>query len=237
MHVSVVIFAGGMGMRMNSKIPKQFLEVDGKPIIIHTLEFFEKNKNVDDIVIVCKEDWIDYLKEKLSVFSITKVISVIAGGKTGQLSRYYGIKELEKKLPSLDDTIVMMHDGVRPLINDDLINRNIQTVRENGNSVTIAPAIETVITIEEGTIQNVIERAKCRMAKAPQCFWMKDILAVHDEAFAKGDIDNIDTASIMSKYGYKIYVTEGPTENIKITTPLDFYTFQAIYTARKEGRG
>lgn len=131
----------------------------------------------------------------------------------------------------------MMHDGVRPLINDDLINRNIQTVRENGNSVTIAPAIETVITIEGGTIQNVIERAKCRMAKAPQCFWMKDILAVHDEAFAKGDIDNIDTASIMSKYGYKIYVTEGPTENIKITTPLDFYTFQAIYTARKEGRG
>ena len=191
MHVSVVIFAGGTGMRMNSKIPKQFLEVDGKPIIIHTLEFFEKNENVDDIVIVCKEDWIDYLKEKLSVFSITKVISVISGGKTGQLSRYYGIKELEKKLSTLDDTIVMMHDGVRPLINDDLINRNIQTVRENGNSVTIAPAIETVITIEEGTIQNVIERAKCRMAKAPQCFWMKDILAVHDEAFAKGDIDNI----------------------------------------------
>lgn len=237
MHVSVVIFAGGTGMRMNSKIPKQFLEVDGKPIIIHTLEFFEKNENVDDIVVVCKEDWIDYLKEKLSVFSITKVISVISGGKTGQLSRYYGIKELEKKLSTLDDTIVMMHDGVRPLINDDLINRNIQTVRENGNSVTIAPAIETVITIEEGTIQNVIERAKCRMAKAPQCFWMKDILAVHDEAFAKGDIDNIDTASIMSKYGHKIYVTEGPTENIKITTPLDFYTFKAIYEARKEGRG
>ena len=237
MHVSVVIFAGGTGMRMNSKIPKQFLEVDGKPIIIHTLEFFEKNENVDDIVIVCKEDWIDYLKEKLSVFSITKVISVISGGKTGQLSRYYGIKELEKKLSTLDDTIVMMHDGVRPLINDDLINRNIQTVRENGNSVTIAPAIETVITIEEGTIQNVIERAKCRMAKAPQCFWMKDILAVHDEAFAKGDIDNIDTASIMSKYGHKIYVTEVPTENIKITTPLDFYTFKAIYEARKEGRG
>ena len=237
MHVSVVIFAGGTGMRMNSKIPKQFLEVDGKPIIIHTLEFFEKNENVDDIVVVCKEDWIDYLKEKLSVFSITKVISVISGGKTGQLSRYYGIKELEKKLSTLDDTIVMMHDGVRPLINDDLINRNIQTVRENGNSVTIAPAIETVITIEEGTIQNVIERAKCRMAKAPQCFWMKDILAVHDEAFAKGDIDHIDTASIMSKYGHKIYVTEGPTENIKITTPLDFYTFKAIYEARKEGRG
>lgn len=237
MHVSVVIFAGGTGMRMNSKVPKQFLEVDGKPIIIHTLEFFEKNENVDDIVVVCKEDWIDYLKEKLSVFSITKVISVISGGKTGQLSRYYGIKELEKKLSTLDDTIVMMHDGVRPLINDDLINRNIQTVRENGNSVTIAPAIETVITIEEGTIQNVIERAKCRMAKAPQCFWMKDILAVHDEAFAKGDIDNIDTASIMSKYGHKIYVTEGPTENIKITTPLDFYTFKAIYEARKEGRG
>jgi 2-C-methyl-D-erythritol 4-phosphate cytidylyltransferase len=237
MHVSVVIFAGGTGMRMNSKVPKQFLEVDGKPIIIHTLEFFEKNENVDDIVVVCKEDWIDYLKEKLSVFSITKVISVISGGKTGQLSRYYGIKELEKRLSTLDDTIVMMHDGVRPLINDDLINRNIQTVRENGNSVTIAPAIETVITIEEGTIQNVIERAKCRMAKAPQCFWMKDILAVHDEAFAKGDIDNIDTASIMSKYGHKIYVTEGPTENIKITTPLDFYTFKAIYEARKEGRG
>ena len=121
-----LIFAGGTGQRMGVKdVPKQFLEVDGKPIIIYTIEFFEHHKEIDEIYVVCIETWIDYLKYKLEKYGIKKVKSVIPGGKTGQDSIYLGLKEAEKYCNP--DDIVLVHDGVRPFITEDLISNNLYT--------------------------------------------------------------------------------------------------------------
>ena len=123
-----LIFAGGTGQRMGVKdVPKQFLEVDGKPVIIYTIEFFEKHKDIDEIYVVCIEPWIDYLEYKLSKTNIKKIKSIIPGGATGQDSIYLGLKEAEKYCDK--DTIVLVHDGVRPFISEDLITRNINDAK------------------------------------------------------------------------------------------------------------
>lgn len=233
-HVSAVIFAGGTGERMGSEIPKQFLEVDGRAIVVHTLVRFENNSYVNDIVLVCKESWIDYAKQLIKDAGLTKVKWVVPGGSTGQLSIYAGLAKLRDELMTTDDTVVLIHDGVRPLIDDETINSCINSVLVNGSAVTVAPAIETVITLDdENKIDRVVERGHCRMAKAPQAFLLKDILAVHDDAISCGKIDHIDSASIMSEYGYAIFCVDGPIGNIKITSPTDFHTFKAIYDMQK----
>lgn len=235
MRACALIFAGGTGSRMQSEKPKQFLEVDNKPIIVHTLDHFQKNESVNDIVVVCKEDWIDYLNDLISKYKLDKVKWVVPGGSTGQLSIYNGLMKLKKELPTVEDTVVLIHDGVRPVINQKVINENIKTVQEKGTSITVTPAIETVITIDDkGMIKDTVERAKCRMAKAPQCFWLKDIISVHEDAYAKGNTNMIDSATLMSSYGYKLHTVDGPSENLKITTPIDYYTFKTIYQILKE---
>ena len=128
-----VIFAGGSGKRMNTKSkPKQFLDLNGKPIIIYTIELFDNHPNVDGIVIVCIEDWIPYLKKMLSKFEISKVITIVPGGKTGQESIYNGLCAAEKYAAEKNDsdTIVLIHDGVRPLITEDTITDNIKKVKD-----------------------------------------------------------------------------------------------------------
>ncbi len=124
-----VIFAGGVGKRMgNTDKPKQFIEIEGKPIIIHTLEHFEKNKNIDAIIVASKAEWIDYLNDLLQKYNIKKVAKVVPGGPTGQMSIFNGIKCAKEMYG--EDSIVLIHDGVRPFITDDLINTNIETVKE-----------------------------------------------------------------------------------------------------------
>lgn len=233
MHVSACIFAGGVGRRMGAEKPKQFLEVDSKPIIVHTLEHFELNKKIDDIVISCKKEWIDYTWNLVKRYNISKVKWIVPGGPTGQLSIFAGLDELRKQLDTVENTIVLVHDGVRPLINQETINKCIEKVIESGTAITIAPAIETVITLnDDNTLNSVVERGHCRMAKAPQCFMLDDILSAHDDAMRKGKYDYIDSAALMSAYGFKLFCVEGPNENIKITTPIDFFTFETIYKMR-----
>lgn len=234
MHVYGLIFAGGIGSRMNYESkPKQFLEVDNKPIIVHTLEFFQKNPEVDEIVVVCVEDWIDYLKDKLKEFHIDKVKWIVPGGKTGQLSIYNGLKKLEENCADPDDAIVLIHDGVRPLINQQIIHDNIVEVQQNRTSVTVTPAIETVITVDEnGSVKDTVDRSACRMAKAPQTFYLGDILKAHKKVLAEGKENMIDSATLMSYCGHKIFTVEGPSENIKITTPSDYYIFKTLYAAK-----
>lgn len=229
-----LIFAGGTGTRMKNNKPKQFLEVDGKPIIIHTIEHFEKNDEIKGIVVVCKEDWIQYLKDKLIKYNIKKVFWIVPGGTTGQLSIYNGLMALDNAIEKKKNEIVLIHDGVRPLINDEVIVNNIRMVEKKGTCITVTPSIETVITIiDDGTVNNTVDRSKCRMAKAPQSFLLEDIINVHKDAYQKNNINNIDSATLMSSYGYKLHTITGPSENIKITTPMDYYTFKTIYAAKK----
>ncbi len=232
-----LIFAGGTGKRMRSgNTPKQFLELNGKPIIVHTIEHFDKHPQIDAIVVVCIEGWIDHLKSKLSEFGITKVASIVPGGTTGQGSIRNGLYEIRDKVaedPS--DTVVLIHDGVRPLINDKLISDNIESVRKNGNAITVVPAIETIIeTDSEGNIAKVADRSVCKLARAPQSFILSDILEAHRRSLEEGAQEMIDSAMLMQHYGTVLHTVEGPVENIKITTPMDYYVFKAMVELQED---
>lgn len=231
-----IIFAGGTGQRMNSKTkPKQFLELHGKPIIIYTLEHFENHPLVDGIIVVCVKEWIDYCKGLTSKFGITKVKAIIPGGITGMLSRYEGIKKAAELYP--EDTVCLVHDGVRPLIDEETIRKNIETVQKYGSAVTVAPAIETIaIKGEKNKVGEIIDRSKCQTAKAPQSFYLKDLLKAHQRVIEEGITDCIDTAYLMQMNGYDVYTVEGSPENIKITTPTDFYTFRALMDIKENSQ-
>lgn len=228
-----IIFAGGSGQRMNTRSkPKQFLDVHGKPVIIYTLEIFQEHKDIDGIILVCIESWIEYTKKLINKYNLTKILDVIPGGKSGQESIFLGLKTAYEKYDK--ESIVLIHDGVRPLINDGVITKCLDCVKQNGNAITIAPAIETIfIKNEDGTVGNILKRSDCELAKAPQCFYLKDIYNAHIQSQNENKCDFIDSASMMQYYGHKLYTVEGPAENIKITTPSDFYIFRAIMDARE----
>lgn len=235
-----VIFAGGVGNRMHSKDrPKQFLEMYNKPIIIHTLEHFEKHAEIDAIVVVCVEGWISYLEDLLYKFRIEKVQKVVPGGESGQLSIYNGLvaaKELAENAGE-KDAIVLIHDGVRPLISEKVITDNIEAVKTYGSSITSGIVKETIVEIDDkGGVLLVPDRAHSRVAKAPQSFYLKDILSSHEKALSEGVTDFIDSCTMMNHYGYALHMTDGPYENIKITTPDDFYTMRAILEAKENAQ-
>lgn len=232
-----VIFAGGVGSRMHSKErPKQFLEIYNKPIIVHTIEFFEKNEHIDAIAVVCVADWIEYFNKLVYQYRLDKVKKVVSGGKTGQLSIYNGLLAA-KEIAGDEKSIVLIHDGVRPLINSELITRNIECVKKYGSSITSGIVKETIVEIDDnGGIKLVPDRAHSRVAKAPQCFYLDDILATHLQALKEGKTDFIDSCTMMQHYGYKLQMTDGPYENIKITTPDDFYTMRAILQVKEDAQ-
>lgn len=230
-----LIFAGGTGQRMNSKTrPKQFLELHGKPIIIYTLEVFENHPDIDSIVVVCLESWIPFLLKKIQHYGISKVIDVVPGGESGQASIRNGVNALYEKCPG--SSTVLVHDGVRPLVDEETISRCIAGVAENGNAITAVPAIETIVQETNGAITDIIDRKACMMAKAPQSFVLKELKQAHDKAVEDGLGDFIDSASLMRHYGHDLFVVEGGPENIKITTPSDFYTFRAFVDARENSQ-
>ena len=230
-----VIFAGGVGARMNnSKTPKQFLEWNGRPILIQTLDVFEQTDLIDGIVLACKAEWIEHTQNLIKEAGLQKVLSIVPGGESALDSQYNGLAEAKRLFPN-EDVTVLIHDGVRPLVDKATIERNIESVETKGSAITVTPAIETVMVTDNGSINRILNRSECLMAKAPQSFKLDDILSVHDRAKAEGTHNFIDSASMMMYYGYTLYPVLGETENIKITTPSDYYMFTGIIKNRELG--
>ena len=231
-----VIFAGGTGQRMNTRTrPKQFLELHGKPIIVYTLEVFNGHNEIDGIVVVMLEEYIGYMNSLVKKYVLDKVVRVVPGGRSGQESIYNGLCAARELYG--DEDIVLIHDGVRPLIDEETITANIRSVTERGTAVTVTAAIETITMKDEtGAVGTIIDRSQCELARAPQSFRLGDILGVHNRARKEGGLSFIDSASMMKYYGYKLYTVEGKPENIKITTPSDFYIFRAMVDARESSQ-
>lgn len=229
-----VIFAGGVGVRMKtSGTPKQFLTVYEKPIIIYTLEKFQYNDNIDAIVIACVEDYIEHTRSLCSRFGITKLRDIVPGGVTGQQSIYNGLKAA-RAIASGDGDLVLIHDGVRPIINNDVINDSIACATQYGNAITCAQCKETVALIgEDGEICETVNRDNARLARAPQTFRIGDILSAHEYAVSHGWENIIDSCTLMSMCGNKLHYTTCGSENIKITTPDDFFLFKAILESQQ----
>ena len=224
-----VIFAGGVGQRMRSDaVPKQFLELNGKPILVYTIEKFQRHPQIDGIVVVCLAGWLERCRALVEQYGLTKVSAVVPGGSSGHMSRLLG---LEKAAQMYRDAIVLLHDGVRPLIDADTISRCIESVRACGSAVVASPAVETIAMEREGNVR-IVNREHCQMLRAPQCFFLDEILRLYRRSREDGYEDLIDSAVIMQMYGKPIRILTGPPENIKITTPLDYYVFKGIMEAR-----
>jgi len=223
-----VIFAGGIGVRMNSRaVPKQFLEIHGKPVIVHTLEHFDAHPDIDGIAIAILAEYRDHLAELLRRYGIGKARWIVAGGQTGQQSRHNALKAVAQDCP--EDTVVLIHDGVRPLIHAALISANIESVIMYGSGITCTKTHETVVSSGNHHIEAVIPRGHVYTAQAPQSFRLGEILSLYDRAVAEGEHDTIDSCSLMHRYGRKLYRVDGPSSNIKITTAQDFYLCRTFF--------
>lgn len=232
-----VIFAGGVGSRMHTKTkPKQFLDIHGKPIIVHTIEKFQNHPEINAVIVACVEEWIPYLKQLIEHYSLTKVRKVVPGGTTGQLSIFNGLVAA-KEVAGDEKSIVLIHDGVRPLINDKLISDNIASVKKYGSAITCIKVKETVLVVSgDNQIDDIPERSKTRLARAPQSFWLDEILTMQKRAQSEEKTNFIDSCSLAKYYGKKLYLVDGPSENIKITTPDDFYTMRALLDAKENAQ-
>ena len=232
-----VIFAGGTGQRMNTRTkPKQFLELYGKPIIVYTLEAFDRHNEIDGIIVVMLESWIGYTKELIRKFGLVKIKKIVPGGSSGQESIYNGLCAASEFYGEND--VVLIHDGVRPLIDEETITANIRSVEEHGTAITVTAAIETITMKDEtGAVGTIIDRSRCELARAPQSFRLGQILGVHNKVRQENESAGfIDSASMMKHYGYKLYTVQGKPENIKITTPSDYYIFRAMVDARESSQ-
>lgn len=234
-----VIFAGGSGLRMHTKSrPKQFLDLNGKPIIIYTLELFDNHPGIDAIVVACIESWIPFLEKQLRKFEINKVVKIVPGGESGQGSIYNGLCAAEAYIKSKnvasEDTTVLIHDGVRPLITEETITDNINKVAEVGSCITCIPATETLVVKQHDGSLEIPSRADSLIARAPQSFLLSDILTAHRRAIDEKKNDFIDSCTMMSHYGYRLGTVIGPMENIKITTPTDFFVLRAMVKVHED---
>ncbi len=227
---TALIFAGGTGRRMNSRSkPKQFLEMHGKPIIIYTLEHFEYHDGVDAIEIVCIKEWIDELQGLLKRYGISKVKGIISGGETGHDSIYCGLVSMKKYCKK--DDIVLIHDGVRPLVTRELISQNIEAVKKYGNAITAETTRESVVQSTDGKhVCDVLPREQMYIAKAPQSFYFGNIMELYERAREEG-IKSIDSAHLCALYGEVMHIVISTPNNIKITEPADYYIYRALYEA------
>lgn len=227
-----VIFAGGVGSRMNHPDgPKQFIKVKDKPIIVYTLEHFQKHPDIDAIYISCLEEGIKLTKSLVNEYGITKVKAVVRGGSSAQESIYNGLKVAYDDNDNDENTCVLVHDGVRPIINTKLINDNIASVNKYGSSISSIPAFETVARSIDGggSVDFVENRNHMYVLQAPQSFRLYEIHDTNKRSVEDGMMGKfIDQAHMMNHYGYDLHMVEGFRGNIKVTVPLDLAYFEFL---------
>ena len=223
-----VVFAGGRGTRMKfGDKPKQFLEIDGKPILCHTLDRFERHAWIDGIMVVSNPDFMEETKALIRDYGYQKVIDVVVGGKNPIDSQYNGLLALNGIAKEND--VILLHDGVRPLIDGETIGKCIETTEKMGNAITVAPAIETIALLNaEGLIDQTVARNKCMLARAPQAVRFSELMMYHERSIGEGVHNFIDTASMLLYYGISLNVVLGSQDNIKVTTISDYYTCKAL---------
>lgn len=233
MNIALII-AGGSGARMQQDIPKQFLNVNDKPVVIYTLEAFQKHPNIDEIVVVCLEGWQEILRAYARQFGIAKLSNIVVGGENGQRSIYNGIMDIYKRHNSEKD-IVLIHDAIRPLVDQDIISDSIRVCREYGNSITVIPCTAAMLkTFDSVETEEQVPRDFLKITQTPQTFFIKDIVDTHNEAIARGITNSVASCTLYVEMGKKLYLSKGSEKNIKLTTTDDLEIFKALLNTKKE---
>lgn len=232
MNIALII-AGGVGVRTNQDIPKQFINVYDKPIIIYTLEAFQKHPNIDSIEVVCLDGWHDILRAYAKQFGITKLENVVSGGENGQDSIRNGLFDLAKRHNDEND-IVLIHDAIRPLVSADIISDSIRVCRQYGNAITVVPCAAAMLKTEDSiTSGEQIPRDNLKSTQTPQTFYLNEIIDVHKEALEKGITNSVASCTLYIELGRKVHMSVGSEKNIKITTAEDIEILMALLHAKK----
>lgn len=229
----LILLAGGVGKRMGGDIPKQFMKVKGKPIIVYSIENFQRNEQIDSIVIVCLREWIDYLKEIIKEYQLTKVKWIIEGGETGHDSIRNGVFFLKNKLESTDYVIV--HDAVRPILPQKAINEVIHVAHENGNassSIVCHPPIVYTEDFKSGIKD--IDRDHVMLTASPQVYKYGSALDCYEKAEKEDKHNFTFTSSLFIHYKERVFFAKGTTSNIKITRKEDLALFEALLSIPEE---
>ncbi len=234
MNVAIII-AGGSGHRMGQDIPKQFINVYDKPILLYTLSGFQNHPQIDAIEVVCIDGWHDILWAYAKQFGITKLKWVVSGGATGQESIRNGVYNLEGICSS--DDVVIIHDGIRPLVDDAVLSDVIVTCQKHGNAVTSLPYNEQIFVVDdEISTVKYIPRETLRRVSTPQAYKFKKLDEAYHEAFEKkiGIYGSSYTNTMMVELGERLYFAAGSDKNIKLTTKDDLEMFKAYLKADKD---
>jgi len=224
-----LILTGGVGQRLRtSGLPKQFIELYGKPIVAYTLDKFELCEDIDHIVIVCHSSWVTKMEDIIKKYNYAKVISIVAGGKERHDSVEIGLQEINKKTNEND--IVLIHDGVRPLVKESTIVENIRITKKYGNAMTVRPVIESVVVTKNDTadMADFKNRDDTFTLTSPQTFRVSELILAYAELKKITSEPILDSSLVYARLGKKIHIVKEQELNLKITTPEDFYYFRSI---------
>lgn len=231
MNIAVII-AGGSGNRMHQDIPKQFLTVNEKPVIIYTLEVFQKHPAIDEIIVVCIEGWEQVLWAYIRQFNLTKVTAIIKGGDCGQNSIYRGLKEAEKRHTS--DDIILIHDAIRPMVSEEIISDCINKTAEYGSAIASIPCAEAMLVSEnQKNSCQIFKREHLKRTQTPQGFRIGKLLEIHRKALGMGITNSTASCTLMIEMGEQVYFSKGSEKNIKLTTVEDIDIFKALLLAKR----
>lgn len=229
-----LILAGGIGARMHQDIPKQFINVYDRPVIVYTMEAFQNHPDIDSIEVVCLDGWHDILKAYAKQFNITKLESIVSGGDCGQASIRNGLMDIAQRHRDPGD-IVLIHDSIRPMVNADIISDNICICRKYGNAVTVVPCTAAMLKTQDSfSSSEQIPRDNLKITQTPQTFFLNDILAIHQEALKKGITNSVASCTLYVELGRKLYLAKGSEKNLKLTTAEDIEIFKALLNAKKD---
>ena len=227
-----LIIAGGSGQRMGQDIPKQFLTVNEKPVIIYTLEAFQKHAEIDGIVVVCLEGWEQVLRAYVKQFNITKLKDIVTGGENGQESIRKGIFALEKQFDPGD--LVLVHDAIRPMVSADIISDCIVKTRQYGCAIATVPCAEAMLQTDDGVISSgSYPRDRLKRTQTPQGFQIGKLAQLHREALERGIDNSIASCTLMIEMGEQVYFSAGSEKNLKLTTVEDIDIFKALLLAKR----
>ena len=231
MNIALLI-AGGSGNRMHQDIPKQFLTVNEKPVIIYTLEVFQRHPAIDEVVVVCIEGWEQVLWAYVKQFNLTKVSAIVKGGNCGQNSIYRGLVEIGRE--HKPDDIVLVHDAIRPMVSEEIISDCISKTVEYGSAIACIPCAEVMLVTEnQKSSGQVFDRDHLKRTQTPQGFRLGRLREMHEKALAQGITDSTASCMLAIQMGEEVYFSKGSEKNLKLTTVEDIYIFKALLLAKR----
>ena len=223
-----LILAGGTDARFKMDIPKQFVNVNNRPIIVYTLEIFQKHPDIDEIVVTCLDGWNEMVRVYGKQFNITKLKEIIPGGKDAQESTYHGLNAMKDRMGQGD--IVVVHDAIRPMVSEEIVTKSIQVCRKKGMGVAATYIMDNIMHSWDGQEgYKSINRAEIMKVQTPQAFDFKLLLDTHNRAIEEGCMGAWDNSSMLTRLGEKVYFSEGSDLNLKINTTEDVEMFKALY--------